>query len=720
MKRLAAAFLSILFVAVPALLGATAQAQEQPRLRVDIAGFSPRVITSSATELTVAGKITNVGDRRISRAQVRLELGERQTTERQVTDVLAGGVFKATPLSEFTTVAESLEPGQSAPMTVTVNLTGSKAAQFAKTGVYPLLVNVNGTPDFGGAARLGAVSLLLPVLSSPGKQAGSHSGGPSVTLLWPITDTVPHVYSAAYGGALTLSDETLADELGPDGRLTALVSAARTAIQADTKLGTALCFAIDPDLLATVNAMSNGYQAHTDAGTVAGKGTNAAKAWLASLRTLVTGRCVIAMPFADADLNALTGITRDGTADTDLFTRATTASDTFTQVLGVTPQSGVLWPDGMPNEAAMAALPQAGIKTVLTDAGGLQATGAGGGGGVTVQGSTVRAQPTDSLITAALTGVPAAAGSVTTAATDQPAVASQNGLGALAFRAGLGQPNAENPNHLLVAPPRRWDVPAAELSAYLEQISTFLSSGLVTASGLTQLLAADPTGSGSVGESGQGPAAGVDPSVTAALSRLDDQAVGLTSAMTIDPTKRVKPEDVVLPVRDALLRGASAAWRGTSAEVATTNAQADVAAISGQVTVQQPKQTIALASGASPLPVYVSNDLPVGINARISINNNTGLRPEQAQASFFPAKANRNQYVPVEALRAGRFSVDVSLSTPAGTPLGSAARFELTSTEYGAITIIATVVAGVALLLLASRRIYRRVKDARAGRVVTD
>ncbi len=712
MKRLAAAFLSILFVAVPALLGATAQAQEQPRLRVDISGFSPRVVTSSATTLTVAGKITNVGDRRISRAQVRLELGERQTTERQLTDVLAGGVFKATPLTDFTTVADSLEPGQSAPMDVTVNLTGSKAAQFGKAGVYPLLVNVNGTPDFGGAARLGAVSLLLPVM---GKQ-GSHSGGPSVTLLWPITDTVPHVYSAAYGGALTLSDERLADELAPGGRLSALVSAARTAIQDDSKIGTALCFAIDPDLLATVNAMSNGYQAHTDAGTVAGKGVDAAKTWLASLRTLVDNRCVIAMPFADADLNALTSLTRGGAADTDLFTRATAASPIFTQLLGVTPQTGVLWPDGAPNEAAMAALPKAGIKSLITATSGSQPSG----GGVTVQGSTVRVQPADSLIAAALAGVPAAAGSVATPAPGLPAVASQNGLGALAFRAGLGQSAGQRADHLLVAPPRRWDVPATELSAYLRQISTYLGSGLVTATGLPQLLAADPTGSGSVGDGGQDTAAGVDPSVTAALSRLDDQVTGLTSAMTIDPTKRVKPEDVVAPVQDALLRGASAAWRGTSADVATTNAQADLAVISGQVTVEQPKQTIALASGASPLPVYVSNDLPVGINARISIDNNTGLRPEQAQASFFPAKANRNQYIPVEALRAGRFSVDVSLSTPAGTPLGSAARFELTSTEYGAITIIATVAAGVALLLLASRRIYRRVKDARAGRVVTD
>ncbi|WP_244211330.1 DUF6049 family protein, partial [Amycolatopsis kentuckyensis] len=173
------------------------------------------------------------------------------------------------------------------------------------------------------------------------------------------------------------------------------------------------------------------------------------------------------------------------------------------------------------------------------------------------------------------------------------------------------------------------------------------------------------------------------------------------------------PDDVVEPVRRAELRGASTAWRGLPADAATTNAQAELAAISGRVTVSQPKQTIALASGNSPLPVYVSNDLPVGINARFTLNNNTGLRPEDAKDWFFPASGGKNYFLPVEALRAGRFSVDVSLSTPTGTPLGSSARFELTSTEYGAITIIATVAAGVALLLLASRRIYRRVKDAR-------
>ncbi|MER6790467.1 DUF6049 family protein, partial [Amycolatopsis mediterranei] len=179
MKRFAATFLSVLFLAVPALAGASvAQAQEGARLRVDLAGLSPRVITSSTTSLTVTGTVTNTGDRRIAKPQVRLQVGDRATTERGVGDVLSGAVVKDNPLTEFTPVADVLEPGQSAPLNLTVPLTGPRADRFARPGVYPLLVNVNGTPEFGGPARLGAVSMLMPVLAGPGRQAGGRTGTP--------------------------------------------------------------------------------------------------------------------------------------------------------------------------------------------------------------------------------------------------------------------------------------------------------------------------------------------------------------------------------------------------------------------------------------------------------------------------------------------------------------------------------------------------------------
>jgi hypothetical protein len=253
----------------------------------------------------------------------------------------------------------------------------------------------------------------------------------------------------------------------------------------------------------------------------------------------------------------------------------------------------------------------------------------------------------------------------------------------------------------------------SELTAFLNQLGTFFGDGMATGTPLTSQLQADPTGTASLSTGNRDqPAATGDPET---LSGLDTQTSELLSAMRMDTTQRVRPEDIVTPVRNAIVRGASTAWLSAAPGASVANANAELGAIRGQVTVEQPKQTIALASGSSPLPVYVNNDLPVGISAQIALKNNVGIRPLAAQKSFFGAKGGQNKYLQIEALRAGRLSVDVSLTTPEGTELGTTARFELTSTEYGPITIIFTVVAGCALLLLASRRIYRRIKESRKG-----
>jgi hypothetical protein len=70
--------------------------------------------------------------------------------------------------------------------------------------------------------------------------------------------------------------------------------------------------------------------------------------------------------------------------------------------------------------------------------------------------------------------------------------------------------------------------------------------------------------------------------------------------------------------------------------------------------------------------------------------------------------------VPVEVLRSGRFPVNVRLTTPEGVALGDAVKLEVSSSAYGTITVIITVIAGIALVLLSGRRIYKRVR-ARNG-----
>ncbi|EMD28042.1 DUF6049 family protein [Amycolatopsis azurea] len=701
MKRLAATVLSILFLALPALFGAVAQAQDQPRLRVDLDQLNPRVVTTTSTSITVTGRVTNVGDRPISKLSVRLQLGARLQSEQQIGDVLAGGKFKDLAATEFVDLEpDKLEAGQSAKLDLEVPLGQSSKLQFPKPGVYPLLVNVNGTPDFGGPERLAAVSLLMPVLGVPGKASASRPpSAPSTSLLWPISNSTVHVVSAPLGGPLTLADERLADELATGGRLDSLVAAARAA-EADTKVSSSLCLAIDPDLVATVDGMSRGYQVATGGGPVPGKGAVTAKNWLGQLKALVAGRCVVTLPFADADLTALTKVRAGDATDTALMATALGGAATIKNLLGIQPQDGVLWPGGVLDSQTVEAIGKAGVKTVLTDSRRLQSDSPVSGG-VSLEGTGLRAQPIDALVSSALNG----SGST------------QNGLGAIAFRAGLGGQGEGQERPLLIAPPRHWAATGTELTTFLQRMGDFYAAGLVRSTPLPELLGEGPSGTASVNYDPQDLTAATSGDVTARMSQIDNETLGLSSAMTMDATKRVNPADVIAPVRLAIIRAASTSWRGSNAEIATGNARGDLEAIRSQVTVERPKQTIALASGASPLPAYITNGLPVGVNVRTVLKNNVGLRATEAVPErTVPANGAVNQLLPVEALRAGRFSVDVSLTTPDGTRLGTDARFELTSTEYGAITIIITVTAAGALLLLSSRRIYRRIKDSRADR----
>ena len=65
-----------------------------------------------------------------------------------------GDQFEA--VADFITVSTELQRGQNVPFTLTVPLRSPQGSSLDidKPGVYPLLVNANGTPDYGAPARL--------------------------------------------------------------------------------------------------------------------------------------------------------------------------------------------------------------------------------------------------------------------------------------------------------------------------------------------------------------------------------------------------------------------------------------------------------------------------------------------------------------------------------------------------------------------------------------
>lgn len=727
--RLAAIALAALVVLLEGmtggLTGSTAAAQtngETPsRLRLVVDQMNPRVISADSHMLTISGTITNTGDREITAIEARVQLGTRQSSESQLRQTIARRPPADAEQSDFHNVTRSLRPGQSAHLSLNVALgDGPNAVSVPQRGVYPVLVNVNGTPRYGGPARLAALSMLMPVLGVPGQPQPPRPQRPTgVSMLWPIADTRPRVLDAPYGGQLLLSDDQLARDLRPGGRLDALVAAPQSP-GIDQRVSGSLCFAIDPALLDTVQAMSTGYRVRTPNGTAEGTGAEAAKQWLDSLSQLVHGRCVIQLPYADADLNALSHIRADGQPDPTLPPTATSSASVFQRVLQTQPRPGVLWPDGALDGAALDALARAGTETVLTNARQLDAeqqiTTA-----TRLTGTQLTAQPIDPLLAEGMNAVrpnPNRYDSSTETSTvsTQPNLATQDGIATLAFRTGLGPDTTSRPTDpVLLAPARRWTASPEELRTLLDTVADFADAGMVAPTQPDELLNQATSGTTSMRSTPEAIATKVPADVTSTLSNVDTQMADFAEALSVDATAQVDPAQLVMPVRKSFLRATSTVWRGQpgAAMASARSSREQFDRLRGRVTVATPPTTISMASGEAPLPVSIASTLPVEVTVHITLTNVTGLRPEPIPDQVIPAGSTVPISIPTEALRTGRFNVDVSLSTPGGTQLGETARFALTSNEYGAITIIVTATAAGALLLLSGRRIYRRIRARR-------
>ncbi|WP_298179594.1 DUF6049 family protein [Saccharomonospora sp.] len=700
MKKLSAFGLALLFLAAQALFAAagpvapsaSAQPSGPPKLlQVRIEHMTPRVVSAGDADLEITAEVTNIGDRPITDIVAAVQVGTRQNTSAQLAQTLVEPPPATAGESAWVGVADRLGKGDSAQLSITTPL-----AQLGlhEPGVYPLLLNINGTPAYGGTARLADVDLLLPVLGSSPPGAGAPT---AVSVLWPLAAREPKVVSASHDGGVVLSDDELAGELASGGRLHSLVDAAESQ-RGNAALFGSLCFAVDPDLLETVNAMSKGYRVRTDSGVVEGKGREDAERWLADLRALVANHCVVELPYAGADLGTLAQVP----SEIDLVGEAVTNDATILHLLNIAPRPGVLWPGGALSPSALQKAAGAGVTTVITAP-------------TSTDGQGTRLVAYDPLVRAGF-GHASARGSGSARATEQPEVATQNAVAAVAFRAGLGGETTERP--VLMAPPHDWNVTHSELMSMVDSLGRLQQADLVNPIPLGDVLdsAVDTGAQSSTDPAGmpQGSRPGgtsLPDEVLEELAEVESTAADLQSAMSVDPTRQVEPVSLIQPLHNAVIRATSRSWRDAGEHRAAAEvAQRQVRQLSGKVTVSTPSQPVSLASAASPLPLTLSNDLPVEVTVRVKLDNSPGLRPSEIADTLLAANSRVSQLIPAETLRAGRFIVNVSLSTPGGTRLGQTSRMELTSSEFGVVTVVLTATAGAALVLLSGRRIYRRIK----------
>jgi Family of unknown function (DUF6049) len=700
-----------------------------PLARLELSDLSPRMVTvSSAPALRVTGRVVNAGDHALSQLGIRLQRGDAVDSDAAVTGALRGDA--ETPLvTRIQPVPGDLPPGHSSPFQFDVPLRDAPdSLQITQPGVYPLVVNLNGKPDVGGPTRLASVRLLLPVLGLPPATPGAPPGPlrppppqpAPLTVMWPLTAAPQRLPTAPGEPILIRSDRAGADpvaaEIAPGGRLDGLLGALEQAVPPGSPLAAAVCVAVDPQLLETLDGMSHGYRVSEPRGITDGTGAQDARSWLDRLRAAVQGRCVLPLPYADADLVALS---RAGL--TDLEAQAiSSGARLVSDLLGVQPLTGVIWPAGeVIDERTLTDLTALQARAVLVDPRNLapppaaqaDLVGLVGGSSSTPNPGTVISGNRDSaigllldpLLTGALAGTTSPAASP--AAATMPA---QDGIGALVYRAASGR-------GIVLVPPRRWQVRGTDATALLNTARELLDAGFVTPRELPALAAARAatgTAAAWLAYPPQASAEEIPSLVTAEIQRDRDVLRDLQGATVLDPAANLRPASLLDPLRLGLLRAVSTAWREapTRAVQLAVEQSSQLDELRRSVRIVQPPGPYSLAASDSPLLITVSNELPVGVQVALNLSETAGLRAGAVGLQLVPAHSTRQLVIPAKVTRAGQFSIDARLSTPGGTPLGEPSTLQLRSTAFGRVTVALTAGAGALLVLLVARRIVPKVR----------
>ncbi len=694
---------------------------EQP-VRVTLTRLDPRTVAPGGT-VTLSGRLTNTGTEALTDLGMRLQRGVVVTTRAELIAEDAEPDPTSAVVTPFVPLARPLEPGATLDFTYSVT---TADLRLDRDGVYPVLLNVNGTGADGAARR------VAEIRTSVVQQTTAPAAATAVAWLWPL---VERTHRDASGG---FADDGLAALVSDGGRLdraldvleqvpTVVAPGAPTGAPAVPAASAApVTVAVDPALVEELSLMAEGpYAVAGREG--AGTGTEAAAAWLERLRAVADDHPVLALPYGDVDadalqaaglpaavLRSLPGAARppDGTTDGTPGNgagdgapgAATEASPgpagaaLLRDALGVDPGTDVAWAaGGYLRPDTLGTLRAGGVERVVVASSALTAgeralgfTGSGAAARTTVPGLD---GPVDALVAdSGLSGLVASA----VATTGGPRVAEQRYLAELVL---LSQQPATDPagQSVLVAPPRDVDPDPGTVAAMIAQTAV---PGLRAAS-LADLAAGPATDAGTLVQPAD--TAPLDPAgladVAGAAGLRDDLAGAVTAT----------PATVLAPYDRALSRAAAVAWRDEPAAFVRVAADLrdTLAGLRQRVTLLAPADgTYSLASSNAPLVLTVQNDLPFAVRVLLEVRtrDQVGLTIGDVGAQVVAPGERTILEVPTELRQSGRFAVTAGLTTPSGGPLGDEVAIQVRSTAYGTISLSITIGAAVLLGLLFLRR----------------
>ncbi|MEU7026606.1 DUF6049 family protein [Streptomyces sp. NPDC046275] len=698
-----------LAVAVPLLTGvapataapataATARANGSGTVDVSLDTLSPSAPVEGDT-LTISGTVTNEGKQAVTDATVDLRVGPRMSSRSEIDEVSGRRGYREgrdpAPLGDaFTVRIPRLGAGLSRDFTLSVPVA---KLGLDEAGVYQLGVSLTGRTASQSYDRvLGIERTLLPF------QPEATEKKTQIGYLWPLISTarVSAETGANQQQTPVFENDELAAELAPGGRLAEMVALGKDL---------PVTWVIDPDLLASVTAMTEPYMVKNGTTEVPGRNQAVAERWLNDLEKAVQGRKVVALPFADPDLASLAHHGKDVPGSLSHLQQATAlASTTVETILHVKPSTDFAWPvEGAVDPSIMAVATSAGARNVIARSdsfrddlsytptsarpigGGTTAIVSDAGLSTAFQGDMIRAENSTLAVQEFLAQslaitleLPEEQRSIVVAPQRMPSTAQ-----AQAMAKGLQSLAA-----------KRWTEPV-DLQAAAAQSDPDASKRVPGGSSYPKRLRAQELNSEAFRQ------------MKDTRDQLDDFQVILTF-----------PDRVVPPFTNAISREMSTSWRGEapSASLYRKEVQDYLRSLTQEVQLIE-KSDLTLSGRSATIPVTVQNRLLQGVDhlvLKLKSSNKTRLKldgdsGEAARSVTIDGGHSQSVKFDTSANANGPVTMTAQLYTEDGTPYGKPMTFTVKVSEITP-TVMLVIAGGVLLLVLAGIRMYSQRKRAAA------
>jgi hypothetical protein len=498
-----------------------------------------------------------------------------------------------------------------------------------------------------------------------------------------------------------------------------------------------ITYAVEPSLLHSVEAMTRPYSVLQDGAAVEQPPSAAAEAWLTALREAAQDSEVLALPFGDPDVVAISRADSGLRAQVEPLRRL--GESEVARLLGVEPLPSVAWPPPGPLPAALDVVVGGQARAVVLDSSALPPAS-----GSRSRTPSARSQlPSVTGPVSGLVAEPVLSALLEPPGTDpqageEPAPGAGSRLAEQRWIAETAIIAAETPSTsrtLLVAPRRLADVdpevvreviadtgrlpwlcpvPLADVAAGQERCAELPDDqGPAEAE-----LPAPPSATTSATQPpADGAGAGLSPAFLTRLASVSRAADQFTEAILVPGSEQAAGTRARL--LRATGRAASAAWREQPLQgrEMLRLLQQDVTALRGKVRLVSGPITLTGSSGTLPLLVQNELDQPVTVGVVLDETSAARLSLSTSGAQVVPARELYERIsVQVEPRTSGRFVVLATLVDAQGRRFGEAVPLQVRSTGYGGLALTVTWVAAAVLLLATGTRLVRRAAAPARGR----